>query len=61
MSDDFEGTIDIENIIQTLDEDDSYIGNETKCHKLQKNEYDYEDQDEIQDKFWMLFKEFNNI
>lgn len=57
-SDDFGGTIEVENIIKTLDEDDLLVDNET--NKLWKNEYE-ENQDEIQDKFYILFKEFNNF
>lgn len=57
-SDDFGGTIEVENIIKTLDEDDLLVDNET--NKLWKNEYE-ENQDEIQDKLYILFKEFNNF
>ncbi|KAL5237470.1 hypothetical protein ACI65C_004880 [Semiaphis heraclei] len=58
-TDDFGGTVEIENIIKALDKDDLCIDNET--HTWLKNEYHYEDQDEIQDKFCILFKEFNNF
>eukprot|EP00102_Acyrthosiphon_pisum_P021250 XP_016658460.1 PREDICTED: uncharacterized protein LOC107883284 [Acyrthosiphon pisum] len=57
-TDDFGGTIEVENIIKTLDEDDLLVDNET--NKLWQNEYD-ENQDEIQDKLYILFKEFNNF
>jgi len=59
-SDDFGGTKEIENIIQTLfDNDDSLIDNET--NKWWTIDHDYEDHDEIQDKFFLLFTEFNHF
>ncbi|KAE9522409.1 hypothetical protein AGLY_017196 [Aphis glycines] len=58
-TDDFGGTKEIENIIQKLfDNDDSFIDNAT--NKWWTNDRDYEDDDEIQDEYFLLFKQFNN-